>query len=206
VRVEGSGYDEGDINFAFQYLDPVVMPPAGRDPANSDPALMVELVSLNDWYDPNWGGGYTATFDITLSADALIGTSEHDWTLRAVVSDAGDITNGSLDGYNADVTFNGDADSFSTIGQSYQLALVDGSTLRVSVQIEGSGYDAGDIDFVFHDLDPVETAVSPGVTVADNAYAADAAPASDMSTNDAIWGSLIDQTCSLFGVDAFDFW
>lgn len=121
-----------------------------------DDALIVELVSLNDWYNPSWGGGYNATFDITLTDAALIGGSVSDWRLDALLADTGDITWGWLDGYNATVTFDPASGSYSTVGQSYQLELTEGDVLRVSVQVNGSGYDEGDIDFVFNDLDPLE--------------------------------------------------
>ena len=115
--------------------------------------VLVELVALNDWYNPSWGGGYIATVDLTLTETGVIGSAVHDWTLEAQLANAGEITGGWLSGYNAFVGFDSATDTFSTVGQSYQLELIEGSSLRVNVHVQGSGYDDGDLDFVFSDLD-----------------------------------------------------
>lgn len=168
-------------------------------PPTSD-ALNVELVGLNDWYNPAWGGGYIATFDITLNDDALINGSASDWTLTAALSDVGDITNGWLNGYNATVIFDPTSGSYSTVDQSYQLELTEGTTLRVSIMVQGSGYDEGDIDFIFNDFDPVEAPLAEAVQIETSDTQIDA------SEDTAVWMDIADQMSSLIGADAFDFW
>lgn len=171
----------------------------------TDDALDIELVALNDWYNPSWGGGYIATFDITLNDEALIGGSASGWALTAALSDVGTITNGWLDGYNATVIFDPTSGTYSTVDQSYQLELTEGTTLRVSVMVEGSGYDEGDIDFIFNDLDQAEQYQAPMVNYTD--YTDDPVKIDELERpapeTDVI--GVAAMTADLIGTDVFDF-
>jgi Ca2+-binding RTX toxin-like protein len=173
-------------------------------PPTSD-AIDVELVALNDWYNESWGGGYIATFDITLNDEALVNGSASDWMLTAALSDNGSITNGWLNGYNATVIFDPTSGTYSTVDQSYQLDLTEGTTLQVSVMVQGSGYDEGDIDFIFNDLDPSEQFATPVVCYTD--YTDNSATIDELEPS-AIETDVMGVTAmitDLIGTDVFDF-
>lgn len=173
-------------------------------PPTSD-AIDVELVSLNDWYNENWGGGYIATFDITLNDDALVNGSASDWVLTAALSDNGSITNGWLNGYNATVIFDPTSGTYSTVDQSYQLDLTEGATLQVSVMVEGSGYDEGDIDFIFNELDPSEQLEAPVVCYSDYTDSLAKIDELEPSAIETDVMSVAAMITDLAGTDVFDF-
>ncbi|MEH2558022.1 VCBS repeat-containing protein [Bradyrhizobium algeriense] len=140
----------------------------------------ITLVSVNDWYNPSWGGGYNATFQLTLTDDMLQGGSLEGWSLQIGVNNPNAaVSTGWLDGFNGTVSFDPTTGTFSNAGQDYQPELHAGDTIQFSIQVQNAGFDRNDLSFSFQDLDPVpaSTTASTGTGVA--ATAPDAGTSSD---------------------------
>ncbi|MEH2500249.1 VCBS repeat-containing protein [Bradyrhizobium sp. AZCC 1678] len=140
----------------------------------------ITLVSVNDWYNPSWGGGYNATFQLTLTDDMLQGGSLEGWSLQIGVNNPNAaVSTGWLDGFNGTVSFDPTTGTFSNAGQDYQPELHAGDTIQFSIQVQNASFDRNDLSFSFQDLDPVpaSTTASTGTGVA--ATAPDAGTSSD---------------------------
>ncbi|MEZ5735259.1 MAG: putative Ig domain-containing protein, partial [Novosphingobium sp.] len=131
------------------------------------------FANLNSWYNPSWGGGYNVTFDYTVQADAILDGELMAWDIIASYDGPGTIVNGWLSGFPGSASFVFDADSatFSTVGQSYQPDLTEGSTFQLSLQIDDAPYTEGEFDFVIFDRDPPlnladagDTEIEPALT------------------------------------------
>jgi len=61
VQVQGGGFDEANYSPRLNTL--TVAEPVTNEPTVSESAV---LVSVNDWYNPSWGGGFNATFNVYL--------------------------------------------------------------------------------------------------------------------------------------------
>ena len=137
--------------------------PNGEDQGEVEPPLAaitigngVELVSVNDWYNPNWGGGYNAAFKLTLTADMIVDNSVEGWSLNVGLDNAdGSFSTGWLDGFNGSVSFDPQTGTFTNADQNYQPTLEAGDTIQFSVQVQNTGFNADDFSFSFDDLDPV---------------------------------------------------
>ncbi|MCA6110933.1 VCBS domain-containing protein [Bradyrhizobium cenepequi] len=121
----------------------------------------ITLVSVNDWYNPSWGGGYNATFQLTLTDDMLKGGSLEGWSLQIGVNNPNAVVStGWLDGFNGTVSFDPATGTFSNAGQDYQPELHAGDTIQFSVQVQNAGFDRNGFSFSFQDLDPVPAAAA----------------------------------------------
>jgi VCBS repeat-containing protein len=130
-----------------------VAPPAVSAPVDANG--QIDFVSVNDWYNPSWGGGYNATFQLTLTDDMLKGGSLEGWSLQIGVNHPNaTVTTGWLDGFNGTVSFDPATGVFTNAGQDYQPELHAGDVIQFSIQVQNAGFDRNDFSFSFRDLDP----------------------------------------------------
>jgi len=123
----------------------------------------ITLVSVNDWYNPDWGGGYNATFQLTLTDDMLKGGSVEGWSLQVGISNANaTISTGWLDGFNGTVSFDPSTGLFTNAGQDYQPELHAGDTILFSVQVQNIGFNIEDFSFSFRNIDPGADGLAQG--------------------------------------------
>ncbi|MDL2403811.1 VCBS domain-containing protein [Rhizobium mayense] len=116
----------------------------------------ISFVSVNDWYNPSWGGGYNATFQLTLTDDMLKGGSIEGWSLQIGLDNPNaTVSTGWLDGFNGTVSFDPATGVFTNTGQDYQPELHAGDVIQFSIQVQNTGFNQGDFSFSFQDLDPV---------------------------------------------------
>lgn len=153
------------------------------------------VASVNDWYNPAWGGGFNATFDYVVQAGDLTGGVAHAWEIAPNYHGDGTVTGAWVGGHSGPVAVVRDADDglvLSTQGEAYKPALKAGDVIHYTVQISGAGFDKADFSSAFHDLDA--PAATPQAMI-------DAHP-----TND--WGGGLTQSVSVHntGTEAIDHW
>ncbi|WP_338664822.1 cadherin-like domain-containing protein [Pararoseomonas sp. SCSIO 73927] len=151
-----------------------------------------EVIGVNDWYNPSWGGGFNATFRYTVQEADLVGGEVKAWAIMPNYEGAGRVTSAWASGFNGSVTVGPDADgdyAISTLGQAYKPTLRAGDVLTFTLQVQDAGFDAEDFAFAFDDLDR-----APG-TPTPSAMRVEA-----QRTND--WGSGINQNVTLHNAGA----
>ncbi len=130
-----------------------VAPPVASEPV--DAGGHITLVNVNDWYNPSWGGGYNATFQLTLTDDMLKGGSVEGWSLQVGLNNPNAaVSTGWLDGFNGTVSFDPSTGTFTNEGQDYKPELHAGDTIQFSVQVQNTGFNMADFSFSYTDLDP----------------------------------------------------
>src|SRR5262249_17834574 len=138
--------------------------------------------SVNDWYNPSWGGGYNATFQLTLTDDMLKGGSVEGWSLQIGVNNPNaSVSTGWLDGFNGTVTFDPATGTFTNGGQDYQPELHAGDTIQFTIQVQNAGFSLSDLSFSFQDLDPAITTSTTAASLSPASTAGDATATGAMS-------------------------
>ncbi|MEM9168429.1 MAG: cellulose binding domain-containing protein [Pseudomonadota bacterium] len=197
--------DQNDAQNFLDFFNGVVTafddyhPPAPIPAAPTPPVCELELVSVNDWYNPAWGGGFNATFALELTEDLIEEMSVGSWTLDIDFDvDGASFSAGWMNGFNAPVDFDPATGVFSTDGQSFQQTLYAGDVLTFSVQVQGAGFDMDAFSCDFADLDPELILPTPADAMD---VAIDAAGLND-------WGSGAVQHVNLTnnGSEAIDGW
>ncbi|WMS41845.1 hypothetical protein RDV64_17500 [Acuticoccus sp. MNP-M23] len=112
-----------------------------------------QTMQVNDWLNPAWGGGYVAEFEVTVPDDVPGGHVSAFIITGALAH--GTLVNAWISGHPAalDVDASGQSLTACSVGQDYQVELTPGDTVRIGVQVEGAGYEAGAFGFTFEDLD-----------------------------------------------------
>lgn len=142
--------------------------------------------NLNSWYNPNWGGGYNVSFTYQVQPEAMADGQLKAWDIIAKYTGTGTITGGWVEGFPGSANFQttqGGA-MFSTTGQNYQPELAEGQTFKITLQVNGAPYTAGDFGFTIFDRDP-----------AFNLADAQDSTLMPAATND--WGGALGQSVSL---------
>jgi len=130
------------------------MTPVIHEPVDANG--QISFVSVNDWYNPSWGGGYNATFQLTLTDDMLKGGSLEGWSLQIGINNPNaTVSTGWLDGFNGTVSFDPATGVFTNAGQDYQPELHAGDVIQFSIQVQNTGFSRDDFSFSFQDLDPM---------------------------------------------------
>lgn len=122
-----------------------------------------ELVNVNDFFNPAFGGGFIATYEYTVNDASIIGDDLFAWEISSNYTGDGTIVNVFVNSFNGPTTRSNDG-SFD-IGNSqvgFMPELNVGDTFTVSFQIDGAGFDGEHFCPVFLDVDPepVETTAS----------------------------------------------
>ncbi|MGF1454528.1 MAG: cellulose binding domain-containing protein [Alphaproteobacteria bacterium] len=113
----------------------------------------VETVDVNSWFNPDFGGGFIATFEITLT-EGLIGGPKLEAFSFDIDIDEGTFVNGWVNGFNGPLSFDPDTGTFSNAGAGFQPTTEAGTTIAFNVQIDGTGFDIDNFDFNFTNLTP----------------------------------------------------
>ncbi|MGF1456366.1 MAG: cellulose binding domain-containing protein [Alphaproteobacteria bacterium] len=133
----------------------------GGDPGMGGDVCDLEVKHVNDWFDPSYGGGYVATFELTITEDLLEGESTTGWTLDLDLAE-GSFVNGWLDGFQGPVHFDAHTGTFTTVGNAWQPELRAGDTLHIGIQVEGAGFDEDDVSCAFSDDDVITDDMATG--------------------------------------------
>ncbi|MEM7677192.1 MAG: cellulose binding domain-containing protein, partial [Myxococcota bacterium] len=124
------------------------------DPSDDGLGSGFELVSVDDWFNPAWGGGFNATFEYTIQDDDVIDGTVSAWTIEPLYTGNGTISTGwSSFGPVAFGDF-GDGFEITTVGQGWQREASPGDVITFSLQVLGDGFDEDDFAFDFLDEDP----------------------------------------------------
>jgi VCBS repeat-containing protein len=143
----------------------VATPPVVNEPV--DASGNITLVTVNDWYNPSWGGGYNATFQLTLTDEMLKDGSLEGWSLKIDINNPNaTVSTGWLDGFNGTVAFDPSTGVFTNAGQDYQPELHAGDVIQFSIQVQNTGFHLNDFSFSFQDLDPVPAGAAEATTPA----------------------------------------
>lgn len=128
------------------------------------PSAGFELVRLNDWFNPRWGGGFNASFTYTVQESDLVDGEVHAWEILPNYTGEGEITNAWVAGYPGS-TFRGENEEgeyvISTKDRGYRPELEAGDTIDFTVQVRGAGFEEDNFAFDFNDLDRVPNGNDP---------------------------------------------
>ncbi len=154
---------------------------------------------VNDWSNPNWGGGYIVGFELSLSDVMVADEGVSSWSFVADLEDPkGYFKSGWVADYGAAVSFDPETGRFSTSDQAYTLDLDVGQSMTFFMQVEGTGFEMSDFSFYFQDSDPITSASDDG---ASSELSVDASRLND-------WGRGFVQTVTVTnsGAEAVDGW
>ncbi|MCK5923708.1 MAG: hypothetical protein KAG66_22430, partial [Methylococcales bacterium] len=115
------------------------------------------FVSVNDWFNEQWGGGFIATYSFTLDMDDVTDGIPTIWRIDTGYSGPGNIVNAWMSGYGGGVH----SGLISPTGEfaisnelvDFKPVLVAGDLLTFSVQVNGSPYSSADFKPVYTKLD-----------------------------------------------------
>lgn len=152
--------------------------------------------SVNDWYNPAWGGGFNVTYEYTVSEASIAGDDLFAWAIDSGYSGSGTVVQAWTSNFNGPVSTSNDG-SF-VIGNEnvgYRPELEAGDSFSVSFQVQGAGFDPADFAPIFTDRDPEP------VDVDESDVSIDAS-----ATND--WGSGFLQSVSIHNLasDTIEGW
>ena len=113
-----------------------------------------ELVNLNDFYNADFGGGFIATYQYTVSDASIVGEDLQAWVIDGGYTGNGEKVNVFVNDYNGPT--NRSSDGSYDIGNTevdFQRELNVGDTFTVSFHIVGAGFSESDFDPIFIDSD-----------------------------------------------------
>ena len=109
-----------------------------------------EVVSVSDWYNPNWGGGFNATFRCNVTEADTVNGPVGDWFVDLNYDGPGSITRGWTTQYNGTVTtgFIADDGGFAVTnhGAGFQPPLNAGDSFNIAVLAEDAGFNESDFN------------------------------------------------------------
>lgn len=140
IQVQGAGYIAEDYSLDFINLTAL--------PTNT---FSSDLVSVNDWYNPAWGGGFNATFLCTIGGvDAQIGPVT-DLLVEFNYSGTGTPSNAWTQSHNGPVVHGFIApDGGYAISnlEGFQPELFAGDTITFAVQVQNAAFNEDDFDVI----------------------------------------------------------
>jgi len=136
IQGQGGGFNAEDFNIAFANLDPV-----GNGTTSSG------FVSVNDWYNPNSGGGFNATFECLVTSDVPFDEFIAEFNYTGSGTPASAWTNS----YNGSVEtgFIGRDGGYAvtSAASGFRPELNNGDRFLVVIQVQGAGFSEADFDF-----------------------------------------------------------
>lgn len=163
--VQGQGtYNATDYSIAFITDSDDTQDP--EEPPEDDSATgnyTTSFVSVNDWYNPSWGGGFNATFECE-----AIQASDAGFFLEFNYTGSGNPTNAWAQSYGGSIEkgFIGSAGGYAVKSSStgWVPTLSIGQTFKVVIAVQNAGFDESDFnvscngDVVSANTDPVANA------------------------------------------------
>lgn len=131
------------------------------EPETDDPVTgegnAATFVSVNDWYNPLWGGGFNVKYAYTLTqSDLPAGPEAIGWQLAANYTGLGTIVNAWMNSYNGGIThgYSETTQTYSITNESidFKPTLSVGDTLEFNFQVNGAGFSEADFDPRFFSL------------------------------------------------------
>lgn len=152
-NIQGNGgFDAADFLIDFESLDP-----AGNGAFDSS------FVSVNDWFNPSWGGGFNATFQCVVTSAVPV----EEFIAEFNYSGAGEPSSAWAQSYNGSIETgyigrDGGYAVRSTTGNGYRPTLTTGANFRVVIQVNGAGFNAADFDFRCYDASNIAPVADAG--------------------------------------------
>ncbi len=130
--------------------------PEPEEPTGEGDKSGFELVNVNDFFNPAFGGGFIATYEYTVNENSIIGDDLFAWTINSNYTGEGRIVNVFVNGFNGPTTQQADDGSFDigNVDVGFRPELNVGDTFRVSFQIDGAGFEDEHFCPTFLDSDP----------------------------------------------------
>ncbi len=113
----------------------------------------VEVANVNSWFNPDFGGGFIATFELTLTEELIGGPKLEAFSFDIDIEE-GSFVSGWANGFNGPLFFDADTGTFLNAGAGFQPTLEAGDTIEFNVQVDGAGFDFDNFDFNFENLTP----------------------------------------------------
>ena len=172
IAVESSGTD------AEVVADPAAADDAGDHPDVSNPtgpdaapeadvaaasSAGFTFVSVNDWYNPNWGGGFNAYYSYEVQPGALVDDVVSAWEIAPNYDGPGEVKVAWTSNFSGATNYGpnaGDDFVLTTVGIDTQLDLSAGDKFIFGLQAKGAAFDESHFHFTFEDLDATEGAPS----------------------------------------------
>gem|GEM_PF-4178974 len=142
--------------------------------ANAQLSGSASVVSVNDWYNPAWGGGFNATFEYQLTDEDVPNGTLESWRLDMGYTGTAQLTSAWMSGFNGGVSSgnlgpNGEF-VITNENQGYQPPLSSGSVLTFTIAASDGGFNADDFQIDLVDLN------APAVETSDNETQGDFEP------------------------------
>lgn len=139
------------------------------------------VVSVNDWYNPAWGGGFNATFEYELTDEDVPNGTLESWRLDMGYTGTAQLTSAWMSGFNGGVSSgnlgpNGEF-VITNENQGYQPPLTSGSVLTFTISASNGGFNAADFQIDLVDLN------APAVEISDNETQGDSEPDNSDNTD-----------------------
>ena len=142
------------VTVADEIPEPPEPEPEPEEPA--DPATNIVLDSVNDWYNPSFGGGFIASFRITLTEADISTVGDDRWTFEPNYTGSGTIVGAWVTGFGGSTQqgqLAGDGGYAITSNDSgFRPTLAVGDSFVYSFQVDNAGYDESDFVPIFTNL------------------------------------------------------
>ena len=130
-------------------------------PVDNPPPLVTgsqssSFVSVNDWYNPIWGGGFNATFQCTVLTNSI-----QDFIVDFNYTGSGTPSHAWASGWpgSTETGFFGASESFAIRSTGYKPTLSQGATFNVTINVNNAGFNLDDFDLRCRTL---EEPITPG--------------------------------------------
>ncbi|MEE9336257.1 MAG: hypothetical protein V3U65_19380 [Granulosicoccaceae bacterium] len=131
---------------------------ASLEPAEETPsAKPMNFVSVNDWYNPSWGGGHIAVYNYVVTEEDVAVADNFGWRINVNYTGPGTIASTWMNGFPGavesgfDANFNGHYVTNESV--SYKPNLSVGQVVEVSIRVDGAPYAEADYDPMFFNLE-----------------------------------------------------
>ena len=146
IQGQGSGFNESDFEMSFVNLDAGEPPTDIPDDDNNEAgSLSTSFVSVNDWYNPAFGGGFNATYRCEVNDSSVT-----DFVVEFNYSGSGNPSSAWTQSYNGSVNsgFIGSDGGFAIRSSSsgFVPTLNAGASFLVTIQVQDAGFNPSDFN------------------------------------------------------------
>lgn len=133
--------------------------------------FLSSLVSVNDWYNPSWGGGFNVTYRCDILPEDVAFGPVTDWFIALNYDGSGTVTNAWTQGYNGQISHGFIASdggyAITNRDASWQPELYAGSSIVFGVQVQDAAFSASDFDISCAASEGVATPMNQAPVVVD---------------------------------------
>jgi len=133
VQIQGAGYAESDYSAMLFDLTEQVPETSGN----------ASFVSVNDWYNPSWGGGFNVIYRCDITDGPV-----NEWRIDSNYTGSGTVVNAWTQGYNGSVQHGAISPDggygITNENAPYIPTLTSGDSITYAFQVNGAGFSEGD--------------------------------------------------------------